>query len=850
MGKLSRHADDPASPASPSDAGGAIGRALLLAHLVLSPLVFCSQTVDVFEYNKVAVLLLTALALAALGLASAVGRLASLPPGERWFVHLGRGLHDLAGEPVAVGVLFYLASAILSTAFSISPRTSFLGAQGNFAGLQTILAYTVLFFATRAWCRTPAQGRRLLTATVLAAAVTSTYAMVQAAHLDPVRWEGVADYGAYIRPFGTLSHAMFLGAYLVMALPVTAFYAWRAQRQRERPAFILFALLGALAISAVLLTLSRGAWLGLAALAIVPLLVWRRQLATQGKKAAIRVGLGMAAVILIVATAGVLAGPRFLDSLMDRVDHLGDAAGRRHIWEAGLAIFQEHALVGCGLDTFQFAFEGKRTPAYWLVEWNGTPLKAHCEPIQVLATQGLLGAAAVLWLVVALIRATRRALERAGPNDRPLIVALAAGLVGFCVQDLVSFTVAANGTLFVTLAALLSRCTESATESQAHPAPDQGAAVAVRRNPFPLALVFAAILGAGVLFPNLFANAEPEAPAAGVGYVLVFAAFCLASFAILRSERGESAEAAARPAAARFGVRLVQAGMWAGAAALAFVGVVQPYRADRQCHLADQLARADVSRAIRHLERAVALDPGQEGHWVKLGTAAESAARTAPDAEALRLFGRAREAFERARKLVPADAYTHANLGWLLGELARRGLADPRDAFASFDAALARDPNNIYFYKDACRTALVLGDVARARDYALRGSERYPRFAPVRALLGCVALVERRPRDAINLFTQAFQADWYGDEQTFTLACASMADALLQAGSYPQALAFARLAVERKPDSLEGRLLVAQSLERLGRREEAIADYVSLLEENPKLASARAALQRLGAKLP
>src|SRR5438067_1879596 len=63
------------SPA-PASVTVRLGWWLLLLQLALSPLIFSQQTVDAFEFPKVALLQLVAIALTALGLAALVGRLA------------------------------------------------------------------------------------------------------------------------------------------------------------------------------------------------------------------------------------------------------------------------------------------------------------------------------------------------------------------------------------------------------------------------------------------------------------------------------------------------------------------------------------------------------------------------------------------------------------------------------------------------------------------------------------------------------------------------------------------------------------------------------------------------------
>ena len=98
-----------------------------------------------------------------------------------------------------------------------------------------------------------------------------------------------------------------------------------------------------------------------------------------------------------------------------------------------------------------------RPTDYFAEEGLVTPAKAHNELLQLLATQGILGAVAAALLLAGLARAAWLAWRRATLADRPLVVAVAAAVVAFLVQGLFGFTVTGIGTLFVTLAALLSR---------------------------------------------------------------------------------------------------------------------------------------------------------------------------------------------------------------------------------------------------------------------------------------------------------------------------------------------------------------------------------------------------------
>src|SRR5207245_1489445 len=169
------------------------------------------------------------------------------------------------------------------------------------------------------------------------------------------------------------------------------------------------------------------------------------------------------------------------------------AAAETHSRGAGIAIARESPLAGCGLDAFPLAFEGKRTAEYWNTEWNGTPTKVHCEPIHVLATQGILGAAACAAIALGLLVSTIRAALRASRPELAWIVAIAASLGAFFVAALLRFPVAGTGTLAVSLGAIVSRLGAAARPIRMRRA---------RARALPLALEIlldAAILGAAAL---------------------------------------------------------------------------------------------------------------------------------------------------------------------------------------------------------------------------------------------------------------------------------------------------------------------------------------------------------------
>src|SRR5262245_36446312 len=106
----------------------------------------------------------------ALGVSALAGSATSAAR-ETPFDGLLGGLSRIIRDPIALGFLLFTVSAVVSTIASISPITSVFGAHESFTGLLTVVAYTILFFATRALCRTLGDGRRLVIAAVIGAGV-------------------------------------------------------------------------------------------------------------------------------------------------------------------------------------------------------------------------------------------------------------------------------------------------------------------------------------------------------------------------------------------------------------------------------------------------------------------------------------------------------------------------------------------------------------------------------------------------------------------------------------------------------------------------------------------------------
>jgi O-antigen ligase len=357
-------------------------------------------------------------------------------------------------SPMSWVILIFGCLAIAATLLSPDLRTSLWGTLERQQGLLTVLSYLGLTTLATHRLRTQGRVRILWTALVWASLPVVAYGLAQALGFRPLGWE--TDAASPV--LSTLGRANFLGSYLVLVAPLTAALAFTGPRRV--PTLLLFVA----QLICLLLTLARGAWLGLFAALIIALLAW--SYATGRRRAAV------AALILVLLAAGFIvlllrlsrSGTLFVqvpavERLMSlsRTDE-GSVAARLTIWRATLPLIAERPWLGYGFDTMCPHFVRVFPPQ--LVYYQGHDIlvdRAHNLWLDLGMSVGAPGALAFAALLVraflqigAGLRASR---DRAA---RLLWVALAAALGGHLVNLQVSFSLTASNAIFWLLLAVVA----------------------------------------------------------------------------------------------------------------------------------------------------------------------------------------------------------------------------------------------------------------------------------------------------------------------------------------------------------------------------------------------------------
>ncbi len=220
-----------------------------------------------------------------------------------------------------------------------------------------------------------------------------------------------------MRIYSTLGNPNVLGEYILLALPAAIGLMWTRKKAYSK---IVYAGISALMFGALILTFSRGCWLGIM----------------------------LAAAIFITFAAGKLWGlslialpvlPMVLpESIINRFTSIGNmedssTSYRVYIWMGTLAMIRDFWISGIGMG--QEAF----TQVYPFYSYNGIVAPhSHNLFLQILVESGVVGIAVFLIVVVLFLRRMMTGYQLGGKGNpiSTMITALSAGVCGFLAQGM------------------------------------------------------------------------------------------------------------------------------------------------------------------------------------------------------------------------------------------------------------------------------------------------------------------------------------------------------------------------------------------------------------------------------
>lgn len=327
-------------------------------------------------------------------------------------------------------VLALLGSSAISTIVAVNHNLAFFGTYSRWEGLLTVTTYALLFWLAVQLISGEADALWLTWSLLVSGYVIAVVAVLQSTF--GVLGGGYFQGTNYIRADATMAHPDFLGIFLAMLLPVAFAKLIGSQSGLTR---LLAANLVVVLSLGLLATFTRAAWIGAVAGLVVVLALPR------GRFRVVPV-VAFAAVLVIAigtlawfVTARPTTVPSGVANVYARIVSIADlsspsTAERLAVWKDTPPLIAARPILGWGPGTFGLVY-----PEFQSANRNAVLFDdPHEEALGVLATRGVVGLLAYLWVLFAFVRAFWTGRHQSGA------VALFAGWVGYQVSMQVDFS--------------------------------------------------------------------------------------------------------------------------------------------------------------------------------------------------------------------------------------------------------------------------------------------------------------------------------------------------------------------------------------------------------------------------
>lgn len=376
----------------------------------------------------------------------------------------------------------FLLSQILSTLFSMHPRTSIFGYYTRFhGGLLSTISYITLYYSFVNNFNKKHLKQFLLTIFISAIGV-SLYAIPEHFGHSPsclmISGEFNVDcwqQKVQDRIFGTFGQPNWLAAYAAMLIPLgTSLFLKSSFIQKNKVAKkhldILFASATTMLFAVVIFTQSRSGFLGLGFAGLLYsiglIFLFFRDIKGNKISFPIKKTLIMGAVLLsLVGWYGSPFTPKISDLInkqkdqpieevtptqpsANRLDLGGTDSGeiRKIVWSGAFDVWKRYPLFGSGVETFAYSYYKDRPVEHNLVsEWDFLYNKAHNELLNFMATTGTFGIIAYLsmfgWFTVAFLKDFFRKEEKKNTITRKVTtLGLTSGLFALFISNFFGFS--------------------------------------------------------------------------------------------------------------------------------------------------------------------------------------------------------------------------------------------------------------------------------------------------------------------------------------------------------------------------------------------------------------------------
>lgn len=369
----------------------------------LLPLIFFKNTSELFEFNKIIILYIFTILITASWIFKSINL-------KRFIFR--RTILDIP-------LVAYLSVMLLSTLFSLDPRTSWLGYYSRFnGGLVSQICYALLYWAAVSNLKRK-DLKKLVNFWVAGLLIASLLAILE--HFGRGVTCGLMGLGWSVdcwvqdvqnRVFSTFGQPNWLAAALVATIPFTLNIIFDPNSKNSRK--IIWSIWLFIFFGTLLFTKSRSGILAFG----VELLIFAGFFFFYTQKKILKKSLSTVATLLVAFIFSILIfGTPWSKSILTKsqtkdltvnkvqgpaLESGGTDSGqiRKNVWLGAIEIWKHYPVFGTGLETYAFAFPMYKPVEHNLVsEWDFIYNKAHNEFLNYLATTGSLGFLAYLSLL-------------------------------------------------------------------------------------------------------------------------------------------------------------------------------------------------------------------------------------------------------------------------------------------------------------------------------------------------------------------------------------------------------------------------------------------------------------------
>jgi len=327
--------------------------------------------------------------------------------------------------------IFFIAWSLLSF-FSVCPAQTWFGSYERQFGLFVYFWLAVWYSFGVYYFSGLMEGGRIFSSTdwkkyvkgaALVASVIGTiiggYAFLQFCGFDFAVWQ---EAQLYSRAISTLGQPNFLGSFLLLTLPLTAYYFISSSSFRAKAAAFVLA---AIQAAGLVVSGSRSAWLALLAViaGVIAVSCWRRW--------RYRVLYFVLAISAVFFTALYVFMPGRINTLLDF--NGGSLALRRSFYQASIGAIAERPWLGIGLEN-----GGESLVKYYQPDWgvfmkiDGYTDKVHNSAADVLVQTGVVGF--IFWLALYFYFARQCWLLWKQPAGKNFALMAAAALAAYSIS--------------------------------------------------------------------------------------------------------------------------------------------------------------------------------------------------------------------------------------------------------------------------------------------------------------------------------------------------------------------------------------------------------------------------------